>query len=97
MDFLARFSSRKIWLKNTGEQNFLYGNHVLKAHIASISEQCIRNEGVIILSQDNIPLGFGVLAKTAEEIKQADPTSIYVFNQADLGEYLRIETLKRSA
>lgn len=79
-DFLSRFSSRKIWLKSNGEQNFLYGNHVLKAHIASISEQCLRNEGVIIVSQDNIPLGFGVLAKTAEELKTADPTAIYVYN-----------------
>lgn len=50
LDFLGRFSSRKIWLKPNGEQNFLYGNHVLKAHIGSISEHCIRNEGVIILS-----------------------------------------------
>jgi 60S ribosome subunit biogenesis protein NIP7 len=49
------------------------------------------------MNQDNIPLGFGVLAKSAEELKQADPTSIYVFNQADLGEYLRIETIKRAA
>ncbi len=42
-------------------------------------------------------MGFGVLAKSAEDLKHADPTAIYVYNQSDLGEYLRIETLKRSA
>lgn len=47
------------------------------------------------MNQDNIPLGFGVLAKSVEVLKQTDPTVIYVYNQADLGEYLRIETIKK--
>ncbi len=94
LDILSKYTSRKVWLKNTGEQNFLYGNHVLKAHIARISEKALQNEGVIILNLNNVPLGFGVLAKSAELLKQSDPTAIYVYNQADLGEYLRVESQK---
>ena len=43
---------------------------------------------------DNIPLGFGVLAKSGDVLKTSDPTAIYVYNQADIGEYLRVESLK---
>ena len=92
LDTLSKYSTHKVWLKNSGEQNFLYGNHVLKAHIARISENTSKYDGVVVLNLSNIPLGFGVLAKAAEEMKTAEPSSIYVFNQADLGEYLRIES-----
>lgn len=94
LDILNKYTSRKVWLKNTGEQNFLYGNHTLKAHIARISEKAMQNEGIIVLSLNNIPLGFGVLAKSSDVLKRSDPTAIFVYNQADLGEYLRIESLK---
>lgn len=94
LDLLKKYTSRKVWLKNSGEQNYLFGNHVLKAHIARISEKALKYEGVIVLSMDNTPLGFGVLAKSSEEMSRQDPTAIFVFNQADLGEYLRIESLK---
>lgn len=66
----------------------------MKAHIAKISENALKYEGVIILSLDGTALGFGVLAKSSEELHRSDPTAIYVYNQADLGEYLRIETQK---
>ena len=72
----------------------MYGNHILKAHIARISERSLKYEGVIVLSLNNVPLGFGVLAKSSDEYNRSDPTAIYVFNQADLGEYLRIESKK---
>lgn len=65
---------------------------MLKAHIARISESSLKYEGVIVYSLDNVPLGFGVLAKSADDLKISDPTAIYVYNQADLGEYLRIES-----
>ena len=43
---------------------------------------------------NNVALGFGVLAKSSEELGRSEPTSIFVFNQADLGEYLRVESRK---
>ncbi len=94
LGILKKYTGRKVWLRSNGEQNFLYGNHVLKAHIAKISEKALKYKGVIVMSLNNTALGFGVLAKAGEEFGRADPTAIYVFNQADLGEYLRIESQK---
>ena len=80
LEYLQKFTSRKVWLKTNGVQNYIYGNHVLKAHIARISEKALKYEGVIVMTMDNVPLGFGVLAKSSEELKRSDPTSIFVFN-----------------
>ena len=91
LDYIAKYATSKVWLKNNGEQNFVYGNHVLKAHIARISENATKYGGVVVLSTSNVPLGFGVLAKSTDDFKGADPSAIYVFNQADVGQFLRIE------
>ncbi len=80
MEYLKKYTSRKVWLKTNGEQNFIYGNHVLKAHIARISEKALKYEGVIVMNMENVALGFGVLAKSSEELKKCDPTAIFVFN-----------------
>lgn len=40
---------------------------------------------------NDLPLGFGVAAKSAIDIRVADPMSIVIFHQADTGEYLRKE------
>ena len=91
LSLLAKYTNGKVWLKNSGEQNFLYGNHGLTAHIARISDDTIRYSGVVVYNLANVPLGFGVLAKNPIELKQSNPSSIFVFNQADTGEYLRVE------
>lgn len=77
---MAKYAVKKIWVKPTGEQNFMYGNHVLKAHLARITEGSIRNDGIIVYSMKGIPLGFGTLGRSPEEFKQMDPTAIVVFN-----------------
>ena len=56
-----------------------------------MTENIPQYAGVIIFSLNDTPLGFGVSARNTLEIKPLDPTAIVVFNQADLGEYLRIE------
>lgn len=94
LDTLNRFAQTKVWLKPSGEQNFLYGNHVLKAHVARISENATKYCGVIVLTLSNLPLGFGVLAKSAQELDTSDSSMIFVFNQADTGEFLRVESEK---
>ena len=43
LDYLARFAKYKVWVKPQGEQTFLYGNHVLKAHLARITENTPNN------------------------------------------------------
>ena len=40
---------------------------------------------------EDVPLGFGVTAKSTSECRSADPNAIVVFHQADCGEYLRAE------
>lgn len=40
---------------------------------------------------NDLPLGFGVAAKSALEVKSSDPMTIVAFHQADTGEYLRNE------
>ena len=39
----------------------------------------------------DVPLGFGVTAKSTSDCRAADPNAIVVFHQADCGEYLRAE------
>ena len=71
---------------------FLYGGHVVKAHVGRWSEDCPEHQGVIVYSmQNDTPLGFGVTARSVNETKKLDPTAIVVFRQADVGEYLRDE------
>ena len=39
----------------------------------------------------DIPLGFGVAAKSTLQCRDIEPTGIVAVNQCDLGEYLRNE------
>ena len=38
LDYLAKYAKYKVWVKPNGEQTYLYGNHVLKGHLARITE-----------------------------------------------------------
>ena len=91
LDYLAKYAKYKVWVKPNGEQTFLYGNHVLKGHLARITENTPSNTGVVIFSITDIPLGFGVCMKTTSQCRDLDPTQVVVINQADVGEYLRSE------
>ena len=35
--------------------------------------------------------GFGVAAKSTQDCRRADPTTIIAFHQADIGQYIRTE------
>eukprot|EP00920_Eleutheroschizon_duboscqi_P014725 GHVT01034126.1.p1 GENE.GHVT01034126.1~~GHVT01034126.1.p1 ORF type:complete len:158 (+),score=32.97 GHVT01034126.1:1112-1585(+) len=92
LDCLARFAPYKVWLKPAGQQAFVYGNHVIKRHIGRMTEATPRNVGVVVIGMvDEIPVGFGVTARTTDETKAADTETVTVFHQADVGEYLRNE------
>lgn len=97
LDYLAKFAKNKIWVKPQGEQAYVYGNHVIKAHVGRMTENITQYAGVIIVSMNDMPLGFGVAAKSTLQAKDMDPTGVVVFNQSDLGEYLRNEDEERSA
>jgi 60S ribosome subunit biogenesis protein NIP7 len=91
LDYLAKFAKYKIWLKPSGEQSYLYGNHILKSQIARITEDTPQYAGIAVFNINDLPLGFGTSAKSTVQLKDCDPTTTVVYNQADVGEFLRVE------
>ncbi|CCH45659.1 60S ribosome subunit biogenesis protein [Wickerhamomyces ciferrii] len=91
LSILSKYAKYKIWIKQNGEMPFLYGNHVLKAHIGRMSDDIPEHAGVIVYSMSDVPLGFGVSAKSTGEARNLQPTAITAFRQSDIGEYLREE------
>ena len=93
LDTLAALSKHKVWLKPGGEQSFLYGNHVVKAHLKRMTDEVQCNQGVVVYSDaGETPLGFGAMAKSVSECRAAaGPESLVVYHQSDCGEYLRDE------
>lgn len=91
LEYLAQYAKYKVWIKPSGEMSFLYGNHVLKAHLGRITENTPKYQGVVYFSMSDVPLGFGVTAASTQECRKMEPTAIVGFHQADIGEYLRSE------
>ncbi|KZM22247.1 ribosome biosynthesis protein nip7 [Ascochyta rabiei] len=91
LSVIAPHARYKVWVKSNGEMPFLYGGNVLKAHVGRWSEDCPEHQGVVVLSMNDTPLGFGVSARSTAEARKLDPTGIVTFRQADIGEYLREE------
>ncbi|PWN26006.1 putative NIP7-required for efficient 60S ribosome subunit biogenesis [Jaminaea rosea] len=91
LDYLSTYAKHKVWIKPNGELPFLYGGHVVKAHLGRITDDTPEHAGVVVLSMSGTPLGFGVTARSTVDTRKLDPTSIIVFHQADVGEYLRDE------
>lgn len=74
--------SLQVWIKPNGEMPYLYGNHVVKAHLGRITEDTPEHQGVVIFNMSDVPLGFGVTAKSSVDSRKLDPTGILVYNQA---------------
>ncbi|DBA68199.1 hypothetical protein WJX82_000202 [Trebouxia sp. C0006] len=91
LDVLGSHAKYKIWVKPSAEMQYMYGNHVLKSGLGRITENTPAYTGVVIYSMSDIPLGFGVTAKSTADCRKMDPSGIVVFHQADVGEYLRSE------
>ncbi|CAE7493802.1 nip7 [Symbiodinium sp. KB8] len=91
LDLLAKHAQHKVWVKPSAEMTFLYGNHIVKSGLARMTEGITANAGVIILSMNETPLGFGVAAQSTERAQEMDPTGTVVLHQADIGEYVRAE------
>ncbi|KAF2803992.1 60S ribosome subunit biogenesis protein NIP7 [Mytilinidion resinicola] len=91
LDIVAPHARYKVWVKPNGEMPFLYGGNVVKAHVGRWSEDCPEHQGVVVLSMNDTPLGFGVSARSTAEARRLDPTGVTTFRQGDIGEYLREE------
>jgi ribosome biogenesis protein Nip4 len=53
----------KVWIKQSQEMSFLYGNNILKSGLARITESTPQYQGVIVYNSQDVPLGMcqGVL------------------------------------
>lgn len=56
LDIVAPHARYKVWVKANGEMPFLYGGHVVKAHVGRWSEDCPEHQGVVVLSMNDTPL-----------------------------------------
>ena len=45
-----------MWIKPNGEMPFLYGNHVVKAHLGRITEDTPEHQGVVVFNMSDVPL-----------------------------------------
>ena len=86
LPILAEHARYKVWIRPNGEMPFLYGGHVVKAHVGRFTEDTPEHQGVVVLSMDDKPLGFGVTARSTPDARRLDPTGIVCFRQADCGE-----------
>ena len=50
------YTELQVWIKPNGEMPFLYGNHVLKAHLGRITEDTPEHQGVVVFSMSDVPL-----------------------------------------
>ena len=91
LDYLSPFAKFKVWIKPSGEMNYLYGNHCLKGHIGRMTEDIPEHQGVVVYTMSDIPIGFGTTAKSTIDTRKMDSSGIAVYHQADVGEYLRSE------
>ncbi|KAL4998944.1 hypothetical protein BDV10DRAFT_184839 [Aspergillus recurvatus] len=91
LPIIAEHARNKIWIKPNGVMPFLYGSNVAKAHVAKLPDEMAEHSGVIVCTQDDVPLGFGITARSTAEARRLEPTGVVCFRQADCGEYLRDE------
>mmetsp|Transcript_3321 Transcript_3321/g.6235 ORF Transcript_3321/g.6235 Transcript_3321/m.6235 type:complete len:185 (-) Transcript_3321:1441-1995(-) len=91
LDILVPHARYKVWVRPSSEMSFLYGNHILKAGLGRMTEHTPQNQGVLVLSMRDVPLGFGMTARSTLDCRKSAPEDIVVLHQADIGMYLRDE------
>lgn len=91
LPILAEHARHKLWIRPNGVMPFLYGGNIVKAHVGRFSEDCPEHQGLVVYTMEDVPLGFGVSARSTAESRRLDPTGVVCFRQADCGEYLRDE------
>jgi 60S ribosome subunit biogenesis protein NIP7 len=89
LEYLSQYAKYKVWIKQSSEMSFLYGNHVTKSGLARMTEATPQYAGVVVYNMQDIPLGFGVAAQTTDHCQTLEATGNVVLHQADIGDYLR--------
>lgn len=93
LNLLSQWALYRIWIKNSAEMNYLYGNNSLKSHVFRISENVPINSGVFVFNQSDVPLGFGITTLTPQKYSAAKGHALVLIGQADAGEYVRDENV----
>eukprot|EP01063_Lacrimia_lanifica_P012522 TRINITY_DN1918_c0_g1_i1.p1 TRINITY_DN1918_c0_g1~~TRINITY_DN1918_c0_g1_i1.p1 ORF type:complete len:180 (+),score=77.14 TRINITY_DN1918_c0_g1_i1:54-593(+) len=91
LDYIAQYAQFKFWVKPNQEQAFLYGNNVTRAGLGRITEGTTRHQGVVVFNMADVPIGFGVTARSTLECRKLESSQISLFHEADIGEYVRKE------
>ena len=91
LQVLAPYAQSKVWIKPSAELGFLYGQHILKEGVKTMSEGTPKNAGVVVYNENDLPIGFGTALQSSVTMRNALPTIMAVARQGDLGEYLRSE------
>ena len=50
------YTEHQVWIKPNGEMPFLYGNHIVKAHVGRVTEDIPQYQGVVVFNMNDIPL-----------------------------------------
>ncbi|KAF5763088.1 putative UPF0113, PUA domain, PUA-like superfamily, ribosome biogenesis factor, NIP7 [Helianthus annuus] len=71
--------------------NLLAANAKHKVWLKPTSEMSFLygNDVIKVFSMSDVPLGFGIAAKSTQDCRKMDPNGLVVIRQADTGEYLR--------
>lgn len=85
LDYLVPYAKYKVWIKPGAEQSFLYGKNVLKSRPGWITENNFQYQGEVVYSMTDIPLNFGVAAKSAQDWRKVDSMVILVFHHRHWG------------
>lgn len=76
-------------LHEKGEKLVLYGNHVNIKNIAKLSKNILKNDGLLFMNRNRIPLGFGEILKSGFLLAKCDQKIQVLVNQGDTGLYIR--------
>ncbi|KAK2727278.1 hypothetical protein QYM36_007948 [Artemia franciscana] len=79
LEYLAPYAQYKIWVKPSVEQQFLYGNHIMKSGLGRITENTSQYQGVVVYNMADLPLNSSIQGKSAslmEVRRMGDPSAI---------------------
>ena len=89
LPLLEQFAPFRVYLSKTAEAAFVYGNDVMRAQIAKITDGVPENAGVLVCDMDGNGLGFGTTTKSSVDALRSGLGAKIVIRQADIGEFLR--------
>ena len=69
----------KVWIKETAEQSFLYGNNVMKSGLARMTEGCPQYQGVVVYSMKDIPLVWKPYPLSVRDFGNSEAYHLYIW------------------